>query len=109
MTSKSKGSTSASPVPSLERWPVGRGIACYCFELQEREITEESIRFVQHQVSLGRCDCTRRNPEGRCCLGRLHKLLRESTLTSGAPTGGRAIAFPDEAPDIESPCCRTKR
>ena len=71
------------------RIPVGlkEGIrpamVCYCFEWSIERMQEEierqgytqALDDIKHNMDTIGCDCSRRNPSGRCCLGDVKKAI----------------------------------
>ena len=59
---------------------------CYCFEFTATQIAEDvrqhgrsTIRdYIQEQVRAGRCRCKTTNPAGRCCLGNVGRVIRQT-------------------------------
>lgn len=60
-------------------------LVCYCFRFTRGEIAgaarEEQARItaeINAGVQAGQCACDLRNPQGSCCLGNVHSLIRQS-------------------------------
>lgn len=74
---------------------------CYCFSHTIEEIEEdlrrrgrtEVVEDITRRVQAGECACEIRNPEGRCCLGRVRAAVREAEARLGVePAAGPAPA-----------------
>ncbi len=58
----------------LRDLPAGKqadehALVCFCFGVTRAQATEPAVReFVVQMTRNNRCDCTIRNPAGRCCL-----------------------------------------
>lgn len=49
-------------------------LRCYCFSITVGDLRRDGTRciaFVEDKLRAGECDCARKNPTGRCCLGDL--------------------------------------
>jgi hypothetical protein len=64
---------------------------CYCFRFTRGEIVhstaEEQARIVGEinaGIQAGQCACDLRNPQGSCCLGNVHGLIKRSGQPEGA-------------------------
>jgi hypothetical protein len=62
----------------------GDVFVCYCFRHTVGEISnaapktlKEIIIEINAGVQAGQCACDLRNPQGSCCLGNIHKLIRQ--------------------------------
>ena len=58
---------------------------CYCFRHTRGEINKASIEAqaeilaeINAGVQAGQCACDIRNPQGSCCLGNVHKLIKQT-------------------------------
>lgn len=69
-------------VPVFLKEPQGQRLLCYCFEVYEHEIGDDTEDRIREHVQADRCSCEVRNPEGRCCLGYFRKLRQEITSKS---------------------------
>ncbi len=58
----------------LRDLPAGKNASpeapvCFCFGVSRQQATDPVVReFVVQMTRSGQCDCTIRNPAGRCCL-----------------------------------------
>jgi hypothetical protein len=61
-------------------------LICFCFNHTENEIIQDlltnSISTIKldiiEQCKLGNSDCRNKNPAGKCCLGNITKLIRQT-------------------------------
>lgn len=62
---------------------------CYCFGFSYGDVADEVARTggecsiperITAEVRAGRCECEQRNPAGSCCLGDVHRALKEARL-----------------------------
>ena len=63
----------------------GDVLVCYCFQHSVGEIRTASpekrmeiVDDINTGISAGRCACDLRNPQGSCCLGSVHELIKNS-------------------------------
>lgn len=60
---------------------------CYCFGYDRKAIREDikakgtsSIpQIIAARVKAGECRCEETNPSGGCCLGNIHKAIKQTT------------------------------
>jgi hypothetical protein len=59
---------------------------CYCFRYKIGDIltaTPEArnaiVEDINTGINAGQCACDLRNPQGSCCLGNVHGLIKDST------------------------------
>jgi len=44
-------------------------LVCYCYGVSKKQSYDKTIKdYVVSRTKAGQCDCTNRNPSGRCCL-----------------------------------------
>ncbi|MGQ9502112.1 MAG: putative iron-sulfur cluster-binding metallochaperone [Anaerolineae bacterium] len=63
---------------------VEDGFVCYCFRYTVGDIrtavladkADEIVEAVEAGVRAGQCACDIRNPQGSCCLGNIHALIK---------------------------------
>jgi hypothetical protein len=74
---------------SLEDDPV---MLCYCFGFTraqiERDVAEAGESTIPDRIAAeiraGRCDCKRKNPSGRCCLGEVRQAVDDARTARAA-------------------------
>ncbi len=57
---------------------------CYCFGWTQERIFEQikqqgkstAVKEISARVKSGECECEKKNPSGRCCLGNIYKVIR---------------------------------
>ena len=57
---------------------------CYCFGWTNKKIFEQikrqgnstAVKDITARVKSGECECEKKNPSGRCCLGDVNKVVR---------------------------------
>ena len=54
---------------------------CYCFGHAARDLTAEVTRSIAEACKRGEDRCPETNPQGSCCLGNVHSVLKDA-LTS---------------------------
>ncbi len=67
---------------------------CFCFHHTAAavlaDVTPDGVSNIRAAIvdacGRGLDECERKNPEGRCCLGNIARLLRQNDDTSRAPT-----------------------
>ena len=60
-------------------------LVCFCFEHGEHEIREEILTqdrsniqaLIKDACKSGQDDCERKNPQGRCCLGNVGRVIKK--------------------------------
>jgi hypothetical protein len=60
-------------------------LICYCFQHTRGEILQEFIQSgkttiiddINTGIQTGQCACDWRNPQGSCCLGNIHRLIKQ--------------------------------
>jgi CopZ-like zinc binding protein len=75
---------------------------CYCFGISRRDIREEVeaagrssvAEKIKAEIQAGRCACEVKNPSGRCCLGNVIQVSKE--------TDGRALRGAGSRPQISN-------
>jgi hypothetical protein len=80
-------------------------LVCFCFEhsVADLEVAANAMSTIQASIKAackaGQADCTRKNPEGRCCLGNVGHLVNRAT--PAVPNGTREVRshVPDQLPD----------
>lgn len=58
---------------------------CYCFGWTQEKIFEQikrqgkstPVREISARVKSGECECEKKNPSGRCCLGEVNKVVKK--------------------------------
>ncbi|MDD5615713.1 MAG: hypothetical protein PHH85_05875 [Candidatus Methanoperedens sp.] len=58
---------------------------CYCFGWTQEKIFEQikqqgkstAVKEISAKVKAGECECERKNPSGRCCLGEVTKVVKK--------------------------------
>lgn len=76
---------------------------CYCFGITREEIRNEiratgkctAPERIKSEVQSGRCACEVKNPSGRCCLGNVLQVIKE--------TDGSALRGAGSRPQISDP------
>lgn len=81
---------------SVKRTPFQKSskparLVCFCFEHSVGDVVRDvamsghsSIRdAIKEACKAGRDNCPRENPQGRCCLGNVGKVIREQEGSSG--------------------------
>jgi len=53
------------------------GIICFCFNYTKANIDENSFEEKKLKVKLHGCNCSLRNPSGRCCTSWFKKYVKE--------------------------------
>lgn len=74
-------------VPGFKRG--SDGLICYCFLHRRSEVEAELrekgstgvVQRIGEKIAAGRCACEVRNPEGKCCLGSVKRIV--SALEQG--------------------------
>lgn len=66
----------------FQKEPTGEVLVCYCFRyrvaaLQQADQTEQAaiLASITAGIQQGQCACELRNPQGRCCLGNVRRVL----------------------------------
>jgi CopZ-like zinc binding protein len=73
---------------------------CHCFGISRRQIRNEveatgrcsAAEKIKAEIQAGRCACEVKNPSGRCCLGNVIQVIKE--------TDGRALRGAGSRPQI---------
>lgn len=73
-------------VPIGIKESVSPKLACYCFNFSTEtileELTAQGSTTVPAQIKLAikakGCDCERKNPSGRCCLGEIAQIIKHA-------------------------------
>jgi len=65
---------------------------CYCFKHTAAEIRNAApehraaiVTAINHGIQANQCACDLRNPQGSCCLGNVHKLIKQTQQAAGQP------------------------
>ena len=63
-----------------QKHPQDAGVyVCYCFQHRVGEVAVEGKRIttqINKGIEDGQCACDVRNPQGNCCLGNVHTLIK---------------------------------
>lgn len=72
-------------VPVFQKTSAGDVLVCYCFGWTRQALAQERqqqtsprvLSSIQTHVKAGRCGCEVNNPQGRCCLANVQRVLVE--------------------------------
>lgn len=87
---------------------------CFCFKHSvidiKGDVTQNGTSTIQVSIKTacreGRDDCVRKNPQGRCCLGNVGQVVKQSVPDYVSGDAGCCAEEPSE--DEPEPCCAPK-
>lgn len=86
---------------------------CYCFGYSVESIHDEIRRTgkstaaadIGARIKAGLCACEVKNPEGVCCLGRVHRVVKDAMASGGAATASAPGAASELTGGGVAHCC----
>ena len=91
-------------------------LVCFCFEHSvadvEADVTANGTSTIQASIKAeckaGRDDCERKNPQGRCCLGNVGKVVKGAAPSGEDPALATGCCSAEAAAEPAESCCAPK-